>query len=171
VATEDSSSSSKTYLDAMTAMSAAMHQHTMQAMNRAEEAVAEILDACAQNAQSIHRLSPPPETVEQLMKPSEIIDRGYDLAEQLLKAQHTLARTLLGTVEQHLAETAGAASSKPATETASSGNDAADNPHATDPAAEASETDTTPDDSDNSGGLGQAIKNAFRGSPRDETGS
>ncbi|MDP9445243.1 MAG: hypothetical protein M3P83_13170 [Actinomycetota bacterium] len=139
--TEESPWSGKAYLDAMTAMSAAMHQQTMQAMSRAEEAVAEVFDAWAQSTRRL-TAAPPPGTVEQLLKPSEMIDRGFDLAEQLLKAQHSLARTLLGAVEQQLVETAGAASTKAAT-----------------------------DDTGDSGGLRQAIKNAFRGTSEEETRS
>ncbi len=164
---EESPWSGKAYLDAMTATSAAMHQQTMQAMSRAEDAVAEVFDAWAQSTRRL-TAAPPPGTVEQLLKPSEMIDRGFDLAEQLLKAQHSLARTLLGAVEQQLVETAGAASTKAATETAGSENDVAEDAHVEDPEGGASETDAATGDN---GGLRQAIKNAFRGTSEEETRS
>ncbi len=151
---EDNPASGKPYLDAMTALSAAVHEQTMQAMSRAEETVVEVFDAWAQSTLRL-TAAPPPATVEQLLKPREMIDRGFDLAEQMLKAQHTLARTVLRAVEHQLDETAGTTSSTPGADTADSES--------------ASQKDAATDDTGDSGGLGQAIKNVFRGTSEEDS--
>lgn len=159
MATQGSADSGKAYQDAMAVMIATMAQHTMQAMSQAQEAVAEVLDTCAHNLTT----SPPPEAVEQLLKPSEMIDRGFGVAEQLLKAQHALARTVVGAFEEHLVRAPQTASTaaRPARDPQ---NDVADHAYSpdleTDPNTGAAEANSGTDDT---GGLGRAIKNAFRG--------
>ena len=153
---------SRTMIDAWASMAAAMQEQTMQAMGRSQAAVIEVVQAWASGAQRF--ASPPPaEVLDQLPKPSEVLDLGFEIAEQLLAAQHAFTRQLLEAAESAAAQAAApAASAAAATTTAASSGSgsggtagpAAGEAAAAGTAAAASETRT----------ITETVKNVIRGS-------
>jgi hypothetical protein len=162
----DSSGSGRAYLDAVTALTEAMQQQTMQAMTRNQDAVVEVVQAWVQSAQRLTAV-PSPRTLDQLPKPSEVLDRGFEIAQQLLEAQHSFARKLVEAVQQPLVDTAAqAASAGAATVTAASAGTGAGGGTGT--AAGAAAAAGTEAAADEGSGLTKTIKNAIRGSSGDQ---
>lgn len=56
--------------------------------------------------------SPPsPEALQAMPKPTELVDRGFEIADQLLAAQHSFAKKLMASLQRPLTEAAGKAAS------------------------------------------------------------
>ena len=134
------------YMNVLAQMTEKMTEQALDNAKRSQQAVIEAVANWAQTTQSIIPQPPSPETLQGMPKPTELVDRGFQIAEQLLAAQHSFATKLMESMQGPLAEAAQKTASA-AQDVNSAG--AASAQAASDGASEASET------------LTQTVKNAF----------
>ncbi len=149
-------------VDAWSSMAMAIQEQAVQALGQSQVALVETTQAWATAAQRL--ASPPPaEVLDQLPRPSELIDRGFEIAEQILAAQRAFVRQLVEAAESAAVQTAGpAASAAAATATAASsgsGSGGAAGTVAGDAAAAG-----TAAAADGATTITETVKNVFRGS-------
>ena len=134
------------YLNVLAQMTEKMTDQALNNAKRSQQAVIEAVANWAQTTQSMIPQPPSPETLQGMPKPTELVDRGFQIAEQLLAAQHSFAKKLMESMQGPLSEAAAKAASA-AEDVTSAGT--ASTQAASDGATEASET------------LTRTVKNAF----------
>jgi hypothetical protein len=102
----DSHSTGSEYMNVLAEMTEKMTEQTLSTINRSQQAVIEAVSTWAQSTQSMIPQPPSPETLEAMPKPTELVDRGFEIAEQLLAAQHSFAKKLMESVQVPMAEAA-----------------------------------------------------------------
>ena len=142
----DSHSTGSEYMNALAEMTEKMTEQTLNTINRSQQAVIEAVSNWAQSTQSLIPQPPTAEALQAMPKPTELVDRGFEIAEQLLAAQHSFAKRLMESMQGPLEDAA--------TKTASAAQDvaaagAASGQAATEGATEAGDSIT------------QTVKNAF----------
>lgn len=83
-----------------------MKEKARGSVDRSQQAVVEAVQNWAQVTQSIMSTPPSPSTSEAMPKPTELVDRGFEIAEQLLAAQHSFAKKLMESVQGPMSEAA-----------------------------------------------------------------
>ena len=127
----DSDSTDSKFLNELVDKAEKMGEQARSAVNRSQQAVTEALANWAVTTQAMMQ-PPTPQALQAMPKPTELVDRGFEIAEQLLKAQHSFATKLMESMQGPLTEAAtkaasatqdvsdaGAASTQAATEGAS----------------------------------------------------
>jgi hypothetical protein len=145
----DSTSSHSTgseYMNALGEMTEKMTEQTLSTINRSQQAIIEAVSNWAQNTQKVIPQPPSPEALEAMPKPSELVDRGFEIAEQLLAAQRAFAKKLMESVQGPMTDAA--------TKTASAAQDVTD-------AGAASARAAADGASDASTSVTQTVKKAF----------
>jgi hypothetical protein len=127
-------------------MTERMTEQALNTINRSQQAVIEAVSTWAQSTQSMIPQPPSPETLEAMPKPTELVDRGFEIAEQLLAAQHSFAKKLMESVQGPMTDAA--------TKTASAAQDVSD-------AGAASTRAAANGASDASQSVTQTVKKAF----------
>jgi hypothetical protein len=94
------------YLNVLADMTEKMTEQTLSTINRSQQAVIEAVSNWAQSTQSIIPQPPTPETLQAMPKPTELVDRGFEIAEQLLAAQHSFANKLMESVQGPMTDAA-----------------------------------------------------------------
>jgi hypothetical protein len=110
----DSSSEHSTgseYMNTLAEMTENMTEQTLSTINRSQQAIIEAVSTWAQSTQSMIPQAPSPETLEAMPKPTELVDRGFEIAEQLLAAQHSFAKKLMEAVQGPMTDAATKAAS------------------------------------------------------------
>jgi hypothetical protein len=102
----DSHSTGSEYMNVLAEMTEKMTEQALSTVNRSQQAVIEAVSNWAQSTQSMIPTPPSPETLEAMPKPTELVDRGFEIAEQLLAAQHSFAKKLMESVQVPMAEAA-----------------------------------------------------------------
>jgi hypothetical protein len=143
----DSPHTGSEYLNALAEMTEKMTEQTMRTLNRSQQAVIEAIANWAQTTQAMIPQPPSREALQAMPKPAELVDRGFEIAEQLLAAQHSFARKLMESVQGPLTDAA--------TKTASAAQDLSD-------AGAASAQATSEGAGEAGASLTQAVKNAFQ---------
>ncbi len=134
------------YMNALAEMAEKMTEQALSTINRSQQAVIEAVSTWAQSTQSMIPQPPSPEALQAMPKPSELVDRGFEIAEQLLAAQHSFAKKLMESVQGPMTDMA--------TNAASAAQDATD-------AGAASARAAAEGASDASQSVTQTVKNAF----------
>jgi hypothetical protein len=134
------------YLNVLADMTERMTEQALNTINRSQQAVIEAVSTWAQSTQSMIPQPPSPETLEAMPKPTELVDRGFEIAEQLLAAQHSFAKKLMESVQGPMTDAA--------TKTASAAQDVSD-------AGAASTRAAANGASDASQSVTQTVKKAF----------
>lgn len=152
---------SRIMVDAWASMAMAMQEQAMQAVGRNQAALTEVMQTWASEAQRL--VFPlPAEGLDQLPKPRELVDQGFEIAEQLLAAQRAFAQQLLEAAESAAAQTAApAASAAAAAATAASRGSGSGEAAGTSAGDAAAGTATAEDGATT---IKDAVKNVFRGS-------
>ncbi len=122
-------------------------EQTMRTINRSQQAVIEAIANWAQITQVMIPQPPSRETLQAMPKPAELVDRAFEIAEQLLAAQHSIAKKLMESVQGPLTDAA--------TETASAAQDLSD-------AGAASAQAASEGTSEAGASLTQTVKEAFQ---------
>ena len=135
----DSPHTGSEYLNALADMTEKMTEQALSSMNRSQQAVIEAVANWAQSTQSMIPQPPTAEALQAMPKPTELVDRGFEIAEQLLHAQHSFAKQLMESMQGPMTEAATKAASA-AQDVSDAG--AASTQAATSGAAEASESIT-----------------------------
>lgn len=99
------------YLNALAEMTEKMTEQTLTTINRSQQAVVEAVANWAQSTQTMLPQPPTAEALQALPRPAELVDRGFEIAEQLLQAQHSFARKLMESVQGPMEEAATKAAS------------------------------------------------------------
>ena len=134
------------YMNVLAEMTEKMTEQTLSNLKRSQQAVIEAVSNWAQSTQSIIPQPPSPEALQAMPKPTELVDRGFEIAEQLLAAQHSFAKKLMESLEGPMTEAAKKAASA-AQDVSDAG--AASAQAATDGAAQTGDS------------ISQTVKNAF----------
>ncbi len=134
------------YLNVVAEMAEKMTEQALSTINRSQQAVIEAVSTWAQSTQSMIPQPPSPEALQAMPKPSELVDRGFEIAEQLLAAQHAFAKKLMESVQGPMTDAAA--------KTASAAQDVTD-------AGAASTRAAAEGASDASSSITQTVKNAF----------
>jgi hypothetical protein len=142
----DSPNTGSEYLNALAEMTEKMTEQSMKTINRSQQAVIEAITNWAQTTQAMIPQPPSPEALQAMPKPTELVDRGFEMAEQLLAAQHSFAKKLMESVQGPLTDAA--------TKTASAAQDLSD-------AGAASAQAASDGASEAGASLTQTVKNAF----------
>jgi hypothetical protein len=142
----NSANTGSEYMNVLAEMTGKMTEQALTNLNRSQQAVIEAVSNWAQTAQTMIPSPPTPEALQATPKPTELVDRGFEIAEQLLAAQHSFAKKLMESVQGPLTDAAGKAASA-AQDVSAAG--AASAQTAADGAAEAGDSIT------------QTVKNAF----------
>ena len=143
----DSPHTGSEYLNTLAEMTEKMTEQTMRTINRSQQAVIESITNWAQTTQAMISQPPSPEALQAMPKPAELVDRGFQIAEQLLAAQHSFAKKLMESVQGPLTDAA--------TKTASAAQDLSD-------AGAASAQAASEGASEAGASLTQTVKNAFQ---------
>ena len=139
----DSHQTGSEYLNTL----AEMTEQTMKMINRSQQAVIEAASNWAQSTSAMTLRPPSPEAQQAMPKPAELVDRGFEIAEQLLAAQHSFAKKLMESVQGPLSDAA--------TKTASAAQDLSD-------AGTASAQAATEGAGQVGASLTQTVRNAFQ---------
>ena len=99
------------YLNVLAEMTEKMTQQTLGTINRSQQAVIEAVANWAQATQTLLPQPPSAEAMQAMPKPTELVDRGFEIAEQLLQAQHSFAKKLMESVQGPMTEAATKAAS------------------------------------------------------------
>jgi hypothetical protein len=134
------------YLNVLADMTEKMTEQALSTINRSQQAVIEAVSTWAQSTQSMIPTPPSAESLEAMPKPTELVDRGFEIAEQLLAAQHSFAKKLMESVQGPMTDAA--------TKTASAAQDVSD-------AGAASTRAAANGASDASQSVTQTVKKAF----------
>ncbi len=134
------------YMNALAEMTEKMTEQALSTINRSQQAVIEAVSTWAQSTQSMIPQPPSAEALQAMPKPSELVDRGFEIAEQLLAAQHAFAKKLMESVQGPMTEAA--------SKTASAAQDVND-------AGAASTRAAAEGASDASSSITKTVKNAF----------
>ncbi len=141
-----SHSTGSEYMNVLAEMTEKMTEQTLSTINRSQQAVIEAVSNWAQSTQSAMPQPPSPEVLQAMPKPSELVDRGFEIAEQLLAAQHAFAKKLMESIAGPMTDAA--------TKTASAAQDVTD-------AGAASTRAAAEGASDAGNSITQTVKNAF----------
>ena len=133
------------YLNVLADMTEKMTEQAMSTINRSQQAVIEAVANWAQATQTMLPQPPSPEALKAMPKPTELVDRGFEIAEQLLQAQHSFAKKLMESVQGPLTEAAA--------QSASAAQDVSD--------AGAASTQATSSAAHEGESIAQTVKNAF----------
>lgn len=142
----DAPNTGSEYLNVLADMTEKMTERAMSTVNRSQQAVIEAVSNWAQATQTMLPQPPSAEALQAMPKPTELVDRGFEIAEQLLQAQHSFAKKLMESAQGPMTEAATKAASA-AQDVSDAG--AASTQAATSSAAQASDSIT------------QTVKNAF----------
>jgi hypothetical protein len=94
------------YMNVLAEMTEKMTEQTLSTINRNQQAVIEAVSNWAQTTQSMIPTPPSPETLQAMPQPTELVDRGFEIAEQLLAAQHSFAKKLMESVQGPMSDAA-----------------------------------------------------------------
>jgi ElaB/YqjD/DUF883 family membrane-anchored ribosome-binding protein len=109
MSSSDSTSNHSTgseYMNVVADMAEKMKDKARESMNRSQQAVIEAMENWAQVTQTIMSTPPVPPTSEAMPKPTKLVDRGFEIAEQLLAAQHSFAKKLMESVQGPMSDAA-----------------------------------------------------------------
>ncbi len=144
--TSSEHSTGSEYMNVLAEMTEKMTEQALSTINRSQQAVIEAVSTWAQSTQSMIPQPPSPEALQAMPKPSELVDRGFEIAEQLLAAQHAFAKKLMESVQGPMTDAAA--------KTASAAQDVSD-------AGAASTRAAAEGASDAGDSITQTVKNAF----------
>ena len=107
----DSPQTGSEYLNALAEMTEKMTEQALSSINRSQQAVIEAVSNWAQSTQSMIPQPPSAEALQAMPKPTELVDRGFEIAEQLLQAQHSFAKKLMESMQGPMTDAAAKAAS------------------------------------------------------------
>ena len=108
----DSHSTGSEFLNVLADAAEKMTEQARTAMDRSQQAVSEALANWALTTQTLLTQQPPASGAPGATpKPTELVDRGFEIAEQLLQAQHSFAKKLMESVQGPMADAAAKAAS------------------------------------------------------------
>ena len=107
----DAPNTGSEYLNALAEMTEKMTDQALSTINRSQQAVIEAVANWAQATQTMLPQPPSAEALQAMPKPTELVDRGFEIAEQLLQAQHSFAKKLMESVQGPMTEAATKAAS------------------------------------------------------------
>lgn len=87
------------YLNVLAEMSEKLTEQTLTTINRSQQAVIEAVSNWAQTTASMMPQPPSAEALESMPKPAQLVDRGFEIAERLLAAQHSFAKKLMESLQ------------------------------------------------------------------------
>jgi hypothetical protein len=99
------------YMNVLAEMTEKMSEQALSTLNRSQQAVIEAVSTWAQSTHSMIPTPPSTEALEAMPKPTELVDRGFEIAEQLLAAQHNFAKKLIESVQGPMTDAATKAAS------------------------------------------------------------
>ena len=107
----DAPNTGSEYLNALAEMTEKLTDQALSTINRSQQAVIEAISNWAQSTQTLMPQPPTAEALQALPQPTELVDRGFAIAEQLLQAQHSFAKKLMESVQGPMADAASKAAS------------------------------------------------------------
>ena len=107
----DAPNTGSEYLNVLADMTEKMTEQALTTINRSQQAVIEAVANWAQATQTMLPQPPSPEVLQAMPKPTELVDRGFEIAEQLLQAQHSFAKKLMESVQGPMTDAATKAAS------------------------------------------------------------
>ena len=106
----DSHNTGSEYMNVLGEMTEKVTEQTLDTINRSQQAVIEAVSNWAQSTSAMMPQPPSADALRAMPKPTELVDRGFEIAEQLLAAQHSFARKLMESVQGPLTDAANKAS-------------------------------------------------------------